>query len=165
MSDPAHVPLARKEGLIVQELPDELLIYDLNRHDAYCLNRSAALVWKHCDGRKNVRQIARLLGAELPARVAEDLVWLTLDRLFKARLVVGRSVPSDRRTRVSRREVAQKLGMASLLALPVITSIVAPAAAQARSCVGPQIPVAFCSAKTKGRCCVNNKVCNGAKCV
>ena len=40
-------PRARTEGLVVTELPDELLVYDLERHRAYCLNPTAALVFKH----------------------------------------------------------------------------------------------------------------------
>jgi hypothetical protein len=31
-------PLARKEGLVIQELPDEVLVYDLDRDRAHCLN-------------------------------------------------------------------------------------------------------------------------------
>ena len=40
-------PRARTEGLVVTELPDELLVYDLERHRAHCLNPTAALVFKH----------------------------------------------------------------------------------------------------------------------
>ena len=29
-------PRARKDGLVVTELPDELLVYDLERHKASC---------------------------------------------------------------------------------------------------------------------------------
>ncbi|MBV9278705.1 MAG: hypothetical protein JOZ41_01360, partial [Chloroflexi bacterium] len=43
-------PRARKNGLIVRELEDEVLVYDLERHRAHCLNRAAGLVWKHADG-------------------------------------------------------------------------------------------------------------------
>ena len=32
------MPSARKEGLIVQELAGELLVYDRDRYKAYCLN-------------------------------------------------------------------------------------------------------------------------------
>ena len=36
------MPGARKEGLIVQELAGELLVYDRDRYKAYCLNRSGS---------------------------------------------------------------------------------------------------------------------------
>ena len=70
-------PHARKEGLVVKELPDELLVYDLERHRAHCLNPTAALVWKHSDGQTSVEEIATLLHAELEAHALfNNLTWL-----------------------------------------------------------------------------------------
>src|SRR2546423_15689116 len=46
-------PRARDARLVIQELPDELLVYDLERHRAHSLNRTAALVWRHCDWKKS----------------------------------------------------------------------------------------------------------------
>ena len=43
-------PLARKEGLVIQELPVEVLVYDLDRDKAHCLNETAAMVWRKCNG-------------------------------------------------------------------------------------------------------------------
>jgi hypothetical protein len=43
-------PLARAEDLIIQEVEDEVLVYDLRIARAHCLSASAALVWKACDG-------------------------------------------------------------------------------------------------------------------
>ena len=42
--------LARHDELVVQELPDEVLVYDLRKHKAHCLNQTAAFVWNHCNG-------------------------------------------------------------------------------------------------------------------
>jgi hypothetical protein len=42
-----HLPRVRKKNLIIDELADEVLVYDLDRHKAHCLNRTAALVWKN----------------------------------------------------------------------------------------------------------------------
>ena len=47
--------------MIVEELQDETLVYDLNRHKARCLKRTAALVWGRCDGRTSVSEVAALL--------------------------------------------------------------------------------------------------------
>jgi hypothetical protein len=47
-------PLARREKLVVQNLGDETLIYDLDENRAYCLNETAARVWQFCDGEKTV---------------------------------------------------------------------------------------------------------------
>jgi len=54
-------PLARQDRLVVQELSEEVLVYDLDRHRAHCLNRTAALIWRHCDGSTSVAEMARRL--------------------------------------------------------------------------------------------------------
>ena len=54
-------PLARNEGLVIKELPDELLIYDTETDRAHCLNETAAFVWLRCDGRKSLAEITREL--------------------------------------------------------------------------------------------------------
>jgi hypothetical protein len=45
-----HKPEARKDGLVIQDLPEEILVYDLNTNKAHCLNQTAAYVWQACDG-------------------------------------------------------------------------------------------------------------------
>src|SRR5215216_2661698 len=72
------LPPARSSGLIVQELPEETLVYDLGRHKAHCLNRASAIVWKQCDGKTTAGEAARVLGGELGAQVDEEVVWLAL---------------------------------------------------------------------------------------
>src|SRR5947207_11051235 len=81
-----HIPNARRERLIIEELEGETLVYDLDSHKAHSLNASAALVWRHCDGRTTVSDIARIMHNELKAPLSEDLVLLALDRLQTARL-------------------------------------------------------------------------------
>jgi hypothetical protein len=51
-------PLARKQDLLVRELADEVLVYDLANDEAHCLNETAAFVWMRCDGRNTPRDIA-----------------------------------------------------------------------------------------------------------
>src|SRR4051812_27187471 len=80
-------PKARADGLVVQELMDEILVYDLVRHRSHCLNRTAALVWRHCDGSSSVPEMARRLHQELGAPVGEEAVWLALNRLSRAHLL------------------------------------------------------------------------------
>lgn len=140
-------PEKRREGLVVRELPDEVLIYDLERHEAHCLNSAAAFVFKQCDGRTTVREIAaRLPGAlELPAD--EGLVWMALDRLGKAHLLEGRVAPTDG-TRFSRRMLLRRLGIGAAALLPLVSSIVAPTPAEAAaSCTND------CTGKTNGTPC------------
>jgi hypothetical protein len=149
-------PHARKEGLVIQELPGELLIYDLNSHKAHCLNLTAAFVWKHCDGKTTVAQIAARLQKEFDATVDESSIWLALDQMQKSHLLRERIArPSDGK-RNSRREVLRKAGLAATVGLPLITSILAPTAKAQASCRPRD---AACTLNTQ--CCSGNCRGNG----
>ena len=39
-----QTPKARTDGLLVEEMDGETLVYDLDTHGAHCLNPAAALV-------------------------------------------------------------------------------------------------------------------------
>jgi hypothetical protein len=153
------IPRGRTERLVVEELPDEVLVYDLDRHRAHCLNRLATAVWKHCDGKRTVSQMARLLEAETKGPVTEEIVWLALDQLGKFRLLEERLMRPPEMGRVSRRDLVQKY-LPAALSLPLIMSIAAPAAAQAVTCgaVGT-----FCT--TNARCCTNLCINNTCACL
>jgi len=128
-------PLARSSRVLVEELDDETLVYDLDTHKAHCLNRAAALVWRRSDGATSIGALADMLPeAELPRD--EDLVWLALKDLDKAGLLAQSDVPAARK-KISRRDVVRALGATAglTLALPAVTSLVAPLAAQAASCL------------------------------
>lgn len=153
MSKSNHfAPKARQEGLVTQQLADETLVYDQERFKAHCLNRTAALVWKHCDGKKTASAIALALEKEAGSPVAEELVWLALDQLGKSRLLTERVIPAGV-AGISRREVIRRVGIAAAVALPVVTSIVAPKAAHAINCRTSGQP---CT--TSAQCC--SGICN-----
>lgn len=158
MTDRAEqpAPRARKDGLVVEELPDELLVYDLDRHKAHCLNETAALIWKRCDGRTTVAAMARAVAGELKAPVGEEVVRFALDQLDRSCLLEGWA-PRSERGKLSRREAMRRLGLAAALAVPVVTSIVAPTAADAVTCGGFGAP---CTAPAQ--CC--SGVCNAGFC-
>lgn len=128
-------PIARKASLIVQELPDETLVYDQQTDKAHCLNATAAFVWKHCDGQTSVHEIARLLKAELRTPADEEIVWLALDRLEKSKLLAEPLERPAHMDLISRREVGRRLGLVGVLAvgLPLVTTIIAPQAAASAS--------------------------------
>ena len=48
-------PKTRSTQIFVQELPDELVVYDVERNEVHCLNGSAARVWALCDGKQHRR--------------------------------------------------------------------------------------------------------------
>src|SRR2546423_642133 len=137
-----QTPFARKDGLVVRELPDEVLVYDLERDKAHCLNQTAALIWKHCDGQTSVRDMTQMLETELKAPVDEKLVWFALDQLSKDNLLEERvTMPAAIiASGMSRRQMMRALGVAALVAVPVVTSIVAPTPAQAATCLPPGSP-------------------------
>lgn len=132
---PAHLPRMRAHGLAIDDLPDEVLVYDLERHQAHCLNRSAALVWRGCDGNSSPAEIARRLTVELDSPFSEDLVWLALNELEKRQLLEQPATVPAQFAVLSRRQMVRRLGLAAALAVPVVTSIVAPSAAEAATCI------------------------------
>jgi Coenzyme PQQ synthesis protein D (PqqD) len=130
-----HLPLKRTERLIVDELQDEVLVYDLDRHQAHCLNSTAALVWKHCDGQTNPPDIARRLEDKLRVPCKEDHVWLALRQLEETHLLEQPIALPPQLAGMSRRQMVRTLGVAAAVAVPLVTSIVAPPPAQAASCI------------------------------
>jgi len=143
------VPQARRDGLVVRELAEEVLVYDLERHKAHCLNPMAAAVWRHCDGQTTVADMVRRLQQDLSTPVDRAAVWSALAQLGKARLLTGevrrRSDEGGLSRRegdeggLSRRELMRLLGAAAAT-IPLVTTIAAPAAAQAVSCAGISEP-------------------------
>lgn|SRR5947209_3325973 len=158
------LPSARTSELVVRELEDEVLIYDVERQKAHCLNRTSAFVWKHCDGKTTTGEMKHLLEREFATQVDEDVVWLALNQLRRFHLLEGGGGVG---MKVTRRELVRKYLPAALV-LPVILSIATPTAAQAGSgpcaaaagrptgcpCTGP----ADCATG----CCLNPG--GGAKC-
>jgi hypothetical protein len=127
-------PVARKRGLVIQELPDEVLVYDLDRDRAHCLNPTAAFVWQRCNGKNTTAQIARTLGQQFDCAVDEKIVWLALDQLGKNHLLDRQPAPPPSLMGMNRRAMVRALGIAAIVAIPVVTSIVAPTPAQAATC-------------------------------
>lgn len=128
------LPHASEERLIIKELDDEVLVYDLETDKAHCLNQTAARVWKYCDGKRTVDQLCRLMEKDAGSFVPEEMVWLALDQLEQFNLL---TVPGSRPGHLagmSRRQLMRNLGIAAAVSIPVITSIIVPTAAQAASC-------------------------------
>jgi hypothetical protein len=119
-------PLARNEGLVIQNLDGEVLIYDLTRDKAVCLNETAALVWRACDGTKSVAEITASIGKELNANVDQDIVWLALDQLGKEKLIEEQAIVENKFAGMSRREVVRKIGIGAVVAIPIVSSLMAP---------------------------------------
>lgn len=136
MSTPTPRPA---DELLVQEVEDELVIYDLTAEKGHSLNPTAAYIFQQIDGQTSPADLAVQVEDRFEIDRSAELVEMTLARLQKANLVEGVVASS---ASVSRREMLQlagKAGMAMAL-LPVISSIVAPTAAHAASTVGGECP-------------------------
>lgn len=121
------LPLARTKNIIVQTLKEETLLYDLNSDQAFCLNQTSAIVWRACDGATDFEELKR------KNKFADEIIWLALDELKKKNLLEDDGNFHLSLCRISRREMIRNAGYAAMTALPIITSLVAPAAAQAQS--------------------------------
>lgn len=126
-------PLSRQADILVQDLDNELLVYDLQINKAYCLNQTSALVFELSDGSKTVSEISELMSQKLGISVSEDFIWLALKELEKENLLKNGEQLSNYLAGLSRREIVKKVGLASMIALPIIASVVAPSALAAQS--------------------------------
>src|SRR5215471_4895476 len=162
-------PLARTEELVVQELPDEVLVYDLRQHKAHCLNRTAAFVWNRCDGHSTPDEIARLMEKEWHSPVSVDAVWFTLNKLSKADLLQEKITLPQAKAGISRRSAMRRIGVGALM-IPVVMTIVSPTAMAGASvppactsCVKKITSASQCPTECLTVCgqCFNNSGCGG----
>jgi Coenzyme PQQ synthesis protein D (PqqD) len=144
-------PLARRDGLVVKTVGDEVLVYDLERARAHSLDGLAAAIWRRCDGHRPVAALAAAVRAETGVPVTAAAVEYGLAALGRARLLAGERPALG----PTRRQVLAKIGTAA--AIPLVLSITAPTAAQAQSLP----PLSACA--TPGQICGPNLPC-GAGC-
>lgn len=153
------LPVARSEELIVEELPDEMLIYDLRTHRALCLNQTAALVWKHCDGKTSAGQLTRVLSEKIAGKIDPQVVWLALRQLERHDLLGTRVRFPPAAAEVTRRQMLSRLGVSAALTLPLILAISSPTRAQAAS-GGAAIGAACTSDSDCASGCCSANVCS-----
>lgn len=149
-------PTARKNGLVIQEMPEEVLVYDLNTNKAHCLNETAAFVWKECDGKNSVSDIIKNFENQSGNKLNEDLVWLAIDQLSEKDLLENGF--ETKFAGQNRREVLKKVGLAAVVALPLVSSLTAPTSVlAAASCACPSGSPGACAPLTA---CPNSGNCN-----
>lgn len=117
-----NLPEVRR-NLLVQELHDEVLIYDTITNKSYCLNSTAKIVFNACDGETTVK--------DLKFHLPEDVIYLSLDELKRNNLIADEYISPL--AGMSRREIIKKVGLATMIALPVVSTLVAPTSANAAS--------------------------------
>ena len=126
-------PVARKNDLVIQESDNEVLVYDLVTNKASCLNETAAFVWQSCNGSNGIADIAKALGRKTDQAVNDDLVWLAIDELSKHKLLEEKVSAEYSVEGMSRRDVIKKIGLGTMIALPLVFTLVAPRSVHANS--------------------------------
>lgn len=147
-------PVARQEKLVVQVLEGETLIYDLETNQAFCLNQTSGMIWQYCDGKNEISEIGSLLSRQLKSPVSDEMIWLALEQLKKENLLENKEDFSTGFGSLSRREAIRRVGLASLIALPVIASVVVPSTAYgAAATCRPDSSSCTLSAQCCSTCC------------
>jgi len=155
-------PLARKDNIVIQKLKGETLIYDLKENRAFCLNETSTLVWELCNGTRTVAEISAELRRRLKAQVSSEIADLAIHQLSNDNLLEDGA--ADYFSGVSRREAIRKVGFASVITLPMISSLVAPNALNAQSGGTPSPPVCNPFLSACGPCCPGTTCVSGRCC-
>lgn len=157
-------PKARLENIVVQNSAYETLIYDLTINKAYLLNQTAAFIWNLCDGQHDLAQIQIKVSEHFKQSATKDLVWLAIDQLNKDNLMTNADELPNHFRGMERREVIKRIGLATMISLPFITSITAPKAANAASssaCIPDSDDCVDLGNYTQSNCCSGLRCLSG----
>ena len=127
-------PIARDSDLVVQEIDDEIIVYDLKTNHALYLNETSAIIWNLCNGHRTVSEIRKKLEKEFNTMVSKDFVLFAIYQLRKDRLLTGDSEIDAHLKKFSGRTAIRKIKLGAKLALPAISKVLAPTA-EAASCL------------------------------
>ena len=88
MFDTADIlPKARKIDLVVKDLGEEILIYDVNSSKAHSLNETISFIWSKCDGKTTFKTVEKELTKKLDTLIERDFIELALKELKEANLL------------------------------------------------------------------------------
>ena len=153
------LPLARDDGLVIERVGAEIVVYDNSNKEAHCLAPLAAAVFAHCDGRRPAPELAKLVSAELDDDVSVEDIDEAIVQLDERALLIGP------RPGISRREVVRKTAAYTAAAAAtgtLVKTIIAPTPAAAASCAGGCQTSPECHARAGGNvlCNCNNRFCS-----
>ncbi|CAD5981199.1 hypothetical protein PCC9214_04763 [Planktothrix tepida] len=143
------IPVARTENLLLQDIGNELIIYDQDNNSSHCLTPLAVRIWELSNGQNTVNDIAHKLEKEfnLPADSDVDmrgLVWLTLEELERYKLIKEYRKEPIAIPNISRRKAIKTATLVGGFAIgsmfPGVKSIASPDPGGARSTAGPPKP-------------------------
>lgn len=125
------LPKSRNENIVVQNFAGEALIYDFLTDKVFCLNETATLVYQCCDGKTTFEEL------RVKHKLTDKLIFFALDKLREENLLDEEEKYVSPLAGKSRRDVLRCVGLASLVALPVISIMIAPKAVNAASVFAP----------------------------
>ena len=129
----AQLIKARSTRVVSEAVGEEVVVYDLDTDEAHLLSPNVAKIWRAADGSRNIDQLASVVTADGPEQ-ALSIVWGGLEQLQEKRLLEG-VVLFPASAGMSRRAMLKRIGIAAV-AIPVITTIVAPTPAAAACAPG-----------------------------
>src|ERR1700722_15414252 len=110
-------PLARTEGLTIEEVDDEMRIYGETSDVGCVLNETAAIVWRSCDGKRTLKDFVNIVSEQLGTPAGEDMVLMALDKLAQHGLLLSGYEPrGNAAERLSRRRFFNRAGIAGAAA-------------------------------------------------
>lgn len=121
----------RRGDVIIQEIDLETMVYDPVSAEFHLLNPLAAFVFRHADGGATLDEMVEKSRAALERETGRADVDSAVAELDRVKLLEPRD--GDAAQRVTRREMVHRLAAAAVLAVPLITTLAAPAAAMAAS--------------------------------
>ena len=96
------------------------------------------MVYQLCDGKNSISDIRSSIAEKLNQPVNNDWIWLALAGLKKDKLLEESESFEIDFNGLTRRQVIKQVGLASMIALPLVSSVIAPTAANAQSsCQAP----------------------------
>ena len=124
------MPLARREGLLIEDVADESVVYDVAAGRAHALSRVSGQVWRECDGEATAAGIAARLSIEA------EVVDTALGQLLAAGLLAEADAGDSKG--FSRRQLMKGVGVMGVagVLLPAIQTVAVPtmAVAQTNTC-------------------------------
>jgi hypothetical protein len=132
MAMPVQKPRARSDDLVIEEVDNELLVYDSTNKRAHCLAATAARVWRACDGYSDASAISEALelDAEVVSQALDELDALELLDTHGLNVVQAGSGNGDGLTRRQLAKRSASVG-AGVAAAPLVYSLAVPSPAAA----------------------------------
>lgn len=125
------LPIAENKNIVVQNIGKEILIYHLVSNKVFCLNETLSKVYMACDGKTTYEEFKSRY------QFTDDLIFLSLDELKSENLIETDSEYQSPFATLTRREAVRRVGFSTMIALPVISSVIAPTSVNAASPTTP----------------------------